>query len=222
MHTARLRAATALLPLATRDTQERRRVRSRSRSRLGRGREAVSRPGPRQMREHRMQAQPLPHQVQKRDLSGALPAENSRISQANTLSLNLFIVPAGSAPVNVATDLVAGGASGLSARATSASHCAKALGVETPMGGVTTTTCNRQIGQRVHFLTPSHSENGPANQKQRQVAAHLRRDAQLVCHGKLHSQSALQAKHRRDGIRRRCSHPPCTGKRFSISMTILH
>ena len=114
-HNARLRAATDLLPHATRDTQERRRVRSRSRSRLGRGREAVSRPGPRQMREHRMQAPACGKPV---------------LSQANTLSLNSFIVPAvGSRSIRPRA---------LPARPS----CAKAFGVETPTGGVTTTTCN--------------------------------------------------------------------------------
>ena len=182
MQSAHLRAARHVLPHATRDTLERQRVRSRSRSRLGRGREAVSRPGPRPPREHRMQAHSQIQLARKHSRS----ARQTHPDRAYLLYLRRQC------------------RSIQASRATSSSHRANAAGVETPTGGVTTTRC--MIGRSrkgIHLFAAPDAQHGSANQKQRQVAAHFRRNAQLSSCGELRAQLALQAKHRRDRIRRR-------------------
>ena len=114
------------------------------------------------------------------------------LSQAYTLWPNWLIVPAAPAWVNSAS------------RATTSSQRAKACGVETPTGGVTTTRCiGGKVGQRINLLArdPTPSTVPPIRNSGRSLptSAAMRK---LVFGGELHAQRPLQRQHGRDGIRR--------------------
>jgi len=61
-----------------------------------------------------------------------------------------------------------------------------------------------QVGQGIDLLAASGAQHRSPDKKQRQIAAYFGGNAQLVFRRELDAQSALQAKHRRDRIRRRC------------------
>ena len=93
------------------------------------------------------------------------------LSQANTLSLNSFIVPAASAPVNSASSVVE----------QAFVPTRESLGRRDPDRRRDHDQVQaRQIRQRKDFLAATDAQHRSANQEQRQIAANFGRNAQLV------------------------------------------
>src|SRR5271165_3088064 len=70
----------------------------------------------------------------------------------------------------------------------------------------------RQILQWVYFLAAPDAEDRSADEKQREIAAHFGRYAQLVFGGELRVEFALQAEHCSDCVRRRRAQAALHGK----------
>ncbi len=121
---------------------------------------------------------------------------NLSLNQGNSALSSFFIVPVPVEAVNAPSE------------AMTASHWAKALGVETPIGGRDHHQGQlRKVLQGMNFLSAIDAEYGSADEKEIQVAAYFGSNTVLVLRGvRLMPRARSKAEHCGHGVRRGRTH----------------